>query len=119
LCYERGCRVNNLEEAARERGLLPPFPPDVTVERARQLLRGGRFSIYNVLTDNCEHFATNCRYGEPFSLQVYSCLAPFRLISTLGSTVYNTFFSTNNPQAHALEVIFDEVRRNEERNGEH
>ena len=70
LCNnELGCRDNNLEEAATEKG-LEPFDPDVIVARARNFLRHDFIvGYYHSLTENCEHFATMCRYGEWFSLQ--------------------------------------------------
>ena len=65
LCNnELGCRDNNLEEAATEKG-LEPFDPDVIVARARNFLRHDFIvGYYHSLTENCEHFATMCRYGE-------------------------------------------------------
>ncbi|XP_070173541.1 phospholipase A and acyltransferase 1-like [Littorina saxatilis] len=38
-----------------------PLPPDEIVERARKRL--GQKG-YNLLSKNCEHFATWCRYGD-------------------------------------------------------
>jgi hypothetical protein len=54
---------------ARLKG-LEPFDPDVIVARARNFLRDDLIvGYYHLLTQNCEHFATMCRYGEGFSLQ--------------------------------------------------
>ncbi|KAK7487201.1 hypothetical protein BaRGS_00021553 [Batillaria attramentaria] len=44
-----------------------PYPPDAVVSRARSKL--GQKG-YNLMTDNCEHFVTWCRYGFTTSEQV-------------------------------------------------
>ena len=89
LCKnKRRCRVNNLEEAARLKD-LKPLDADKIVERARFFLRRDLIEDYNVLTKNCEHFATLCRYGEEFSCQVNELnfiSKAIVLISTLGSS---------------------------------
>nr|CAH0103689.1 unnamed protein product [Daphnia galeata] len=85
LCKnKRRCRVNNLDKAAAEKG-LEPFDPDKIVERARFFLRQNLIENYYLLTKNCEHFATKCRYGEEFSCQVNE-LNPFKkaILSMLG-----------------------------------
>jgi hypothetical protein len=111
LCNEHGCRVNNLEEAAEERGLRP-FRPDVIVERAREFLREDRLRFYSLLTQNCEHFATKCRYGQPFSLQVSDCISTlFEFILTLCLDFYHFFY----PRVFDPWVIMNEVRENENR----
>lgn len=79
LCDKHGWRVNNPDEAARKLN-LKILSPDVIVERAREFLREDLVRYYNVITENCEHFATKCRYekdtgdekgeGIGFSLQV-------------------------------------------------
>nr|CAH0104804.1 unnamed protein product [Daphnia galeata] len=80
LCdNERGCRVNNLEEAATEKG-LEPLDPDVIVERAREFLRRNLIENYNLFTKNCEHFATMCRYEEGFSQQASQNFYPMERI---------------------------------------
>ncbi|XP_046462354.1 phospholipase A and acyltransferase 1-like [Daphnia pulex] len=114
LCNVHGCRVNNLEEAAEERGLRP-FRPDVIVERAREFLREDRLIFYHVLTQNCEHFATKCRYGEAFSLQVSDCCpAPFTFVFRLCSAVRDVCYSRRRPEVYILGRTIDEVRQNEE-----
>ena len=82
LCkYQRGCRVNNLEEAATKKD-LEPLEPDGIVERARYYLSRDLIENYNLFTKNCEHFATLCRYGKEFSCQVnLLILEPFIYVS--------------------------------------
>ncbi|XP_053406976.1 phospholipase A and acyltransferase 2-like [Mercenaria mercenaria] len=46
---------------------INPFEPDEITKRARSEV--GR-SGYNAIWRNCEHFATECRYGEPSNEQV-------------------------------------------------
>uniref|UniRef100_A0A914HBJ2 LRAT domain-containing protein n=1 Tax=Globodera rostochiensis TaxID=31243 RepID=A0A914HBJ2_GLORO len=49
------CRVNNSLDASRR-----PFPPSIIVERALTKLGTGG---YNIIRNNCEHFAKWCRYA--------------------------------------------------------
>uniref|UniRef100_A0A0R3RWQ7 LRAT domain-containing protein n=1 Tax=Elaeophora elaphi TaxID=1147741 RepID=A0A0R3RWQ7_9BILA len=49
------CRINNSLDKEKR-----PFPPVVVVDRA--LLMLGKIK-YNLLLNNCEHFAKYCRYG--------------------------------------------------------
>ena len=74
LCVNK-CRVNNLEEYAR-RSRLTAFPNDRVVDRALKCL--GISITYHVLDNNCEHFATFCRYGFPLSMQVQRLLGRLR-----------------------------------------
>lgn len=48
---------------------LKPFPADVIVQRAKSKLDKCK-GEYNLVSNNCEHFAFWCRYGEPYSHQV-------------------------------------------------
>jgi hypothetical protein len=66
LCSKK-CRVNNLEEDATRMGWRA-FSNDKIVQRALEYLN---ITItYSLRDNNCEHFATFCRYGFPFSMQV-------------------------------------------------
>ena len=58
-----------MEEAAEARGLFAR-EPDVIVERAREFIIQSFERRYNLLFENCEHFATKCRYEKGFSQQV-------------------------------------------------
>jgi HRAS-like suppressor 3 len=55
------CRVNNYLDDSRS-----PFPPRIIVDRALHKLGSGG---YNLLQNNCEHFAKWCRYGSRESEQ--------------------------------------------------
>jgi len=55
------CRINNQLDATHH-----PFPPVIIVERALLRLGSGN---YNLLWNNCEHFAKWCRYGASESDQ--------------------------------------------------
>ena len=83
------CRVNNLEKAAAERGLGDPLQPDAIVERARKFLEKNltEDEWYRLLINNCEHFATKCRYGpddyKGFSQQIPTYLKPFSYLLSL------------------------------------
>ncbi len=52
---------------------MPPFPPDEVVSRALHAVgnpTGLQRLPYNLLTNNCEHFATHVRNGWGVSAQV-------------------------------------------------
>ena len=59
-------------EAIRIRDYLVCDPPEVTIERALSRIGEQR---YNVLFNNCEHFATWCKTGRANSSQVERSLA--------------------------------------------
>lgn len=46
-----------------------PYPSDVIVLRARQFLKDQDIGSYHLFKNNCEIFATQCRYGKPLSGQ--------------------------------------------------
>uniref|UniRef100_A0AC34QHR9 LRAT domain-containing protein n=1 Tax=Panagrolaimus sp. JU765 TaxID=591449 RepID=A0AC34QHR9_9BILA len=56
------CRINNSLDAR-----LNPFPPNVIYERA--IFRLGQCG-YNIVSNNCEVFVKECRYGSAESHQV-------------------------------------------------
>jgi len=53
------------------------FPPEETVARARSRLGENR---YNLVFNNCEHFARWCKYGESKSVQVEKAVATAALV---------------------------------------
>lgn len=59
-------RINNLVVAAQRRN-LEPFSGEKIVRRAKAEL--GQESSYDVIDNNCEIFATKCRYGRGFTTQ--------------------------------------------------
>ena len=64
------CRVNNLTESARRRGLQSRGTrKEVLRYTMGQLCNSDRQAKYHVLYNNCEHFATECLYGTGFSEQ--------------------------------------------------
>ena len=52
-----------------KRVVVTPSEPDVIVQRARDFLDSQQWGNYHVLANNCEVFATECRYGQGFSGQ--------------------------------------------------
>lgn len=53
--------------------VFPRYDPDKVVARAESILsQRDKFKTYNVITGNCEHFATWCVVGEGESFQVQS-----------------------------------------------
>ncbi|XP_045169145.2 phospholipase A and acyltransferase 1-like [Mercenaria mercenaria] len=59
--------VNNMYDFI---GGIMPLPKEQIAEKANSCL--GEVG-YNVLTNNCEHFAMLCRYGKTMSNQVQKC----------------------------------------------
>ncbi|CAF3333907.1 unnamed protein product [Rotaria socialis] len=55
-------RVNNYLDKSTK-----PLPVEIILDRARRALNQ---EGYNLVYSNCEHFATECRYGQPNSRQV-------------------------------------------------
>jgi hypothetical protein len=66
VCGKSSCRINNLEKAAQERGLKPRSAGTI-LDHANDML--GIIFEYHPINNNCEHFATNCRFGLSFSQQ--------------------------------------------------
>jgi hypothetical protein len=67
VAKEHKCRVNNMESAAEKRKLLVKSFDTI---KANVDIKKSQNNKYNVMKNNCEHFATYCRYGEGFSEQV-------------------------------------------------
>lgn len=66
-CGDSVCRVRNVDSFAHEHLKLTPYEPHEIVERANECLKNPH--QYDFLLNNCEHFATYCRYGKVFSMQ--------------------------------------------------
>lgn len=65
---ESGARINNGMD-----NTMAPYPAEKVVERALCVVHGEdrqSYTPYNVLTNNCEHFASWCRSGWSASSQV-------------------------------------------------
>ena len=45
-----------------------PFPAEVIISKAKQEC-GQKKGTYNVIYNNCEHFANECRFGKHYSFQ--------------------------------------------------
>ena len=99
---------NNPDEVAIKKGLGKPLDPDVIVERAREFLRRN-------LIENCEHFATMCRFEEGFSQQASARLILCSIITCLYSLLLNCSLLLQ-PNFYPMNRIIQAVRRNEEEN---
>jgi hypothetical protein len=66
VCGKCLCRINNLEKAAQRRN-LKPRSVDTILKDAFKMLNE-KFD-YDPIENNCEHFATGCRFGSRFSEQ--------------------------------------------------
>lgn len=67
---KHGCSVKSLDEAA---------------DLAYGLLYGNNLGDYDLLGRNCEHFATYCKTGVPFSMQSLWLTENTQIISSLFS----------------------------------
>ncbi|OXA50383.1 phospholipase A and acyltransferase 2 [Folsomia candida] len=69
VCGGDKCRINNHANEAKKKG-LQALPPEVVVANAKSYV--GHETPYGLLSDNCEFFATSCRYGDAFCHQIDS-----------------------------------------------
>ena len=45
-------------------------PPEKVIERAKEIYRTKNWAPYNLISNNCEHFAVYCKIGKKYSKQV-------------------------------------------------
>jgi len=65
-----------------------PFPARIVVERVMNVVTGGdrqAFTAYNVVTNNCEHFASWARNGWALSYQVKSATTKILALSIVAA----------------------------------
>ncbi|GMR38721.1 hypothetical protein PMAYCL1PPCAC_08916 [Pristionchus mayeri] len=89
------CRKNNSRDAVD-----PPINPEEIVDTAKKSV--GQ-SGYNILTNNCEHFAHFCRYGKRRSRQANNTvrwIGGAAIVGgiAVGAAVAVTLLSTNDKQ---------------------
>ncbi|XP_062499881.1 lecithin retinol acyltransferase-like [Corticium candelabrum] len=58
------------------------FSPEEVIHRAEQILLTGKWPGYELLKNNCEHFATFCKKGKAYSNQVKECVT--KAVTTIG-----------------------------------
>ncbi|GFO35149.1 hras-like suppressor 3 [Plakobranchus ocellatus] len=80
----RGETVDIFVDNSRDE-VMRPYPPAVIVRRARE--KEGPVD-YDLFSNNCEHFATWCRYGKAESAQVNRAA---NIVSKAGQIVYKLF----------------------------
>ena len=70
IAMDGECRVNNLVSAPKSRPLTPKRKHEVVADAYSYLNQFKKGTVqYSVANYNCEHFATLCLFGEPFSEQ--------------------------------------------------
>lgn len=82
---DSGARINNSMDSGQE-----PFPGQQVVERALGVVHGEdrqAYTPYNVVTNNCEHFAHWCRHGWSISCQVARKTEQVVKLATLAGAV--------------------------------
>ena len=67
-----------------------PFPATEIIRRAESLV-GKCKGEYNLVINNCEHFANWCRYGKPVSKQVDNAITAASAIGTVALIVLGTW----------------------------
>ncbi|KAL5568145.1 hypothetical protein UlMin_024720 [Ulmus minor] len=89
----------------------PCDSPDIVVSRATKMLNNGQlgFGEYDLMKNNCEHFARFCKTGVPKSLQAFSLKAKLKLIIR---SLTEQSFSIRN----ALEILKQVARKEEYKN---
>jgi len=103
------CRINNTRDDE-----LPPYAANMVLQRADDARKMEHTEEYNVITNNCEHFANWCRYGTKESGQVdratFYIVAGAVLVgvaSTIGalfSLATNTSRSRNTSKSRRREI---------------
>jgi len=100
------CRVNNLEEAAKNLDSNLELKPKLETEQnaLKYLNEFKKGNLTCCLTNfNCEHFVTLCAYGKPFSEQVDNVmdteLQPFGLLGRKSA-----FLSFGHPKAQSFGI---------------
>ena len=48
----------------------PAYEPEEIISRAVKTFTNDDFGTYDSITNNCEHFATDCTFGKKYSYQV-------------------------------------------------
>ena len=88
--FERGDRVEILD------GWYSPYNAKEVVKRAESFLESAQFrgKYYNFFTNNCEHFARYCYYGESESVQVENGAAAASVLA--GALVTATVLTVKN-----------------------
>lgn len=90
------------------RSYAAAFIPDVVIERAASRLGEQR---YNLLTNNCEHFATWCKVGKNESRQIMNYGLPADTLNRLASgNLMATAAATADPVATLS--LFDQALQN-------
>ncbi|KAL7075064.1 hypothetical protein ACQ4LE_005965 [Meloidogyne hapla] len=98
------CRVNNSLDAQRR-----PFPPTIVVDRALLKLGTGN---YNLMHNNCEHFAKWCRYSLRESDQsLFGQAGAFGLTSLI-ATASLPYSLAATAVSYAILKVGQAVRRN-------
>ncbi|KAL5568472.1 hypothetical protein UlMin_025047 [Ulmus minor] len=80
-------------------------PPDIVVRRATKMLNNGQlgFGEYDLMKNNCEHFARFCKTGVSKSLQSFSWKAK-------GKLVFRKSFSAVNAVKFLTQVVRKEYK---------
>jgi hypothetical protein len=94
VCGESLCRINNLESAALKRGLKPRCVDTILKDAFKML---NEKIDYHLITNNCEHFATGCRFGSRFSEQALATKRDStRLTEIVAPLVAKSIIKTNS-----------------------
>ena len=67
-----------------------PLPAYEIIQRAESAV-GKCKGEYNLVINNCEHFANWCRYGKPVSKQVDSAITAVSAIGTLALVMFSAW----------------------------
>jgi hypothetical protein len=81
-----------------DEGELKRFEANEVLERAKKRLGERR---YNLMMNNCEHFAHDCLYGKPFSRQVDM------VMKLVGAFMQQNFASNLAPSVSAVREMTD------------
>ena len=85
-------------------GTKKPLPATEIIRRAESLV-GRCKGEYNLVINNCEHFANWCRYGKPVSKQVDSAITAVSAIGTFALVIFSTWLNSKAEKDKSSELV--------------
>lgn len=81
-----------------------PLPAYKIIQRAESAV-GKCKGEYNLVINNCEHFANWCRYGKPVSKQVDSAITAVSAIGTLALVMFSAWIHSRTEKDKHSELV--------------
>ena len=81
-----------------------PLPADEIIRRAESAV-GKCKGEYNLVINNCEHFANWCRYGKPVSKQVDTAITIASAVGTFALIVFSSWLHSKAEKDKSSELV--------------